>query len=122
MKTFCSSLREHAKNVIDFERKKMLPLTKEELKSHQHAKVYYICQKRIKKKLSRSTTYQKVREYCHHTGKYRGAVNSICNLKFNVPNEIPVVFHGSKYDYDFIIKEWATKFEGKFKYLVEDTE
>ena len=50
MKTFCSSLREHAKNIIDFERKKMLPLTKEELKSHQHAKVYYICKKRIKKK------------------------------------------------------------------------
>ena len=32
MKTFCESLREHAKNIIDFE-KKMLPLTKKELKS-----------------------------------------------------------------------------------------
>ena len=35
MKKFCESLREHAKNIIDFEKKKMLPLTKEELKSHQ---------------------------------------------------------------------------------------
>ena len=33
MKTFCESLREHAKNIIDFEKKKMLPLTKAESKS-----------------------------------------------------------------------------------------
>ena len=30
MKKFCESLREHAKDIIDFEKKKMLPLTKEE--------------------------------------------------------------------------------------------
>ena len=46
MKKFCTSLREHAKNIIDFEKKKMLPLTKEELKSHQDAKVCYICGKK----------------------------------------------------------------------------
>ena len=34
MKKFCESLRGHAKNLIDFEKKKILPLTKEELKSH----------------------------------------------------------------------------------------
>ena len=28
MKKFCKSLREHTKNIIDFEKKKMLPLTK----------------------------------------------------------------------------------------------
>ena len=43
MKKFCESLREQAKNMIDFEKKKMLPLTKEELKSQQDAKVCYIC-------------------------------------------------------------------------------
>ena len=39
MKKFCESLRKHAKNIIDFEKKKMLRLTKEELKSHQEPKV-----------------------------------------------------------------------------------
>ena len=35
----------------------------------------------------------------------------IYNLKFNMPNEIPVVFHnGSNHDYDFIIKELANDF------------
>ena len=32
MEKFCTFLREHAKNIIDFEKKKMLLLTKEELK------------------------------------------------------------------------------------------
>ena len=45
MNNFCSSLREHAKNIIDFEKRKMVPLTKEESKSHQDAKVCYICRK-----------------------------------------------------------------------------
>ena len=51
MKKFCTSLREHAKNIIDFEKKTMLPLKKEELKSYQDAKVCYICGKRLLKKV-----------------------------------------------------------------------
>ena len=48
MKMFCTSLREYTKNIIDFEKKKMLLLTKEELKSHQVAKVCYICGNSLK--------------------------------------------------------------------------
>ena len=51
MKRFCESLREYAKNIIGFEKKKMLPLTKEKLKSHQDAKVCYICRKRSLEKV-----------------------------------------------------------------------
>ena len=51
MKKFCESLREHAKYIIDFEIKRMLPLTKEELKSYQAAKLCYVCGKRSLKKL-----------------------------------------------------------------------
>ena len=46
MKKFCTSLREHTEKVTDFEKKKMLVLTKEELTSHQDAKVCYICGKK----------------------------------------------------------------------------
>ena len=105
MKKFCTSLREHAKRIIDFEKKKMLLLTKEELKPHPDVKVCYICGKNILKWLSKSINYRKVRGYCHYAGKYRRTTHSICNLKFNVPNEIPAVFHnGSNYDYHSIIK------------------
>ena len=45
MKKFCRPLREHAPNVISFEKKKTLPLTKIELKLHQDATACYICEK-----------------------------------------------------------------------------
>ena len=48
----------------------MLPLTKEELKSHHDAKVCYICEKIVLKNFSKSINYQKVRDHCHYTGKY----------------------------------------------------
>ena len=101
----------------------MLPLTKEELKSHQDAKLSYICGKIILKKLSKSINYRKVRDPCHYKGKYRGAAHSISNFKFNVPNEVPIVFHnGSNYNYHFITKELANEFEGQFECLGENTE
>ena len=43
MNKFCTSLREHGKNIIDFQKKKMIPLTKEDVKSHQDGKLCYIC-------------------------------------------------------------------------------
>ena len=49
MKNLCESFREYMKNTIDFEKKKMLLLTKEELKSHQDGNICYICEKRILK-------------------------------------------------------------------------
>ena len=122
MKNFCASLREHAKNIIDLEKKKMLQLTKEELKLYQDVMVCYICAKRMLK-FTKDKTYRQVRDHCHYTGKYRGAAHSSCNLKFNVPNEIPGVFYnGSSYDYHFVIKELENKFGGKLECLREDTE
>ena len=51
LKKFSTSFREHAKNIIDFEKKKKLPLTKEEIKPYQDAKVCYICRKTKDKKI-----------------------------------------------------------------------
>ena len=79
--------------------------------------------KKIPKGLLMIQNYRKVRDHCHYTGRYKGAAHSICNLKFNAPNEVPVVFHNdSNYDYQFIIKELANEFEGKFECLGENTE
>ena len=67
--------------------------------------------------------YHKVRDHCHYTGEYRDATHDICNLRYKIPKEIPVVFHnGSTYDYHFIIKELAKLFEGEFKCLGENAE
>ena len=64
----------------------------------------------------------KVRDHCHYTGTYKGAVHSICNLKYSVPKIIPIAFqNGSNYDYHLIIKELADEFEKQFTCLEKST-
>ena len=60
MKRFCESLREHAKSLIGFEKKKMLPLTKEELKSGEDAKVCYIYKKKSQKSSLKAKIIEKL--------------------------------------------------------------
>ena len=82
----------------------------------------YICGKRFLK-FANDKNYRKVGDRCYFPGKYRAAAQIICNLRFNVANEIPLVFdNGSNYDYHFIIKEIANEFEGQFECLRENTE
>ena len=79
-----------------------------------------ICKKEFDKS---DKKHYKVRDHCHYTGKYRGAAHNICNLRFKIPKEIPVVFHNiSTYDYHFIIKELVKEFDGNFECLGENTE
>ena len=48
----------------------------------------------------------KVMDHCHLTGKIRGAAHNDCNLKYQVPKFIPVVFHNlSGYDSHLFIKK-----------------
>ena len=47
MKNFCLGLREHAETIINYEKKEIIPLTKEEEKMHNKQNVCYICKKRI---------------------------------------------------------------------------
>ena len=98
----------------------MIPLTKKEEKKYNTQKVCYICKKEFDKSHKK---HYKVRDHCHYTGKYRGAAHNICNLRYKIPKEIPIVFHnGSTYDYHFIIKELVKEFEGNFECLGENTE
>ena len=121
MKKFCKDLKEHASTrIINYEKKKIIPLTKEEKINYNDQQICYICKKEFSNDDKKN---YKVRDHCHYTGKYRGAVHNICNLRCRVPKEIPVVFHnGSTYDYHFIIKELFKEFEGNFDCLGENTE
>ena len=122
MKKFCKNLREHATDIINYEKKDMIPLTKEE-------EVCYICKKEFNTSdTTESSSFEhnkhyKVRDHCHYTSKYREAVHNICNLRYKIPKEIPIIFHnGSTYDYHFIIKELVKEFEDNFECLGENTE
>ena len=114
---FCKDLREHATKIINYGKKKMIPLTTKEEIDYYKQKICYICKKEFDKK------NYKVRDHCHYTGKYRGAAHNICNSRYKIPREVPIVFHnGSTYDYHFIIKELVKEFEGNFECLGENTE
>ena len=77
----------------------------------------------IKMKKKKFKIYQNLRGYCHYKGKFRGAAHSICNLNYEVPQEIPVKIHnGSTYDYHFLIKELAEEFKKEFECFGENTE
>ena len=120
MKKFCKDLREHTTKIINFEKKKMIPLTTEEEIHYNEQEICYICKKEFDKS---DKKHCKVRYHCHYKGKYRGATHNICNLRHKIPKEIPAVFHnGSTYDYHFIIKELVKEFDGNFECLAENTE
>ena len=50
----------------------------------------------------------KVREHCHYTGKYRGALHNKCNLRLKRTRTIPVFFHNLiEYDCNLFVKRLA---------------
>ena len=122
MKIFCEDLKDQAMKIVNYEKKEMIPLTNEEKETYENQKICHICEKEFcidednKKEFK---VKQKVRYHCHYTGKYRGAAHRICNLRYKISKEIPVVFH---LDYHFIIKQLAREFKGYFHCLGENTE
>ena len=96
----------------------MIPSIDKEFKSNERQKICYICKKKLKED-AEDKKCRKVRALCHCTGKYRGAVHSMCNLRESILKEITVIFN-NRLDYDchFIIKE----FEGDFNCLGENQE
>ena len=119
MKMFCNDLKEQANKIVNYEMKEMIPLTTEEEESYENQEICYICQK----KFGTNKNNKKVKDHCYYTGKYKGAAHSICNLRYKVTKEIPIVFHnGSTYDHHFIIRQLPTEFNGFLNCLGENTE
>ena len=93
---FCKDLKDQAMKIINYEKKKIIPLTDKEKETHENQNVCYICEKEF----STDKKYCKVRDHCHYTGQHKG----------------------STYDYHFIIRQLAKEFEGNFECLGENTE
>ena len=126
IKKLCEDLKTQAMEVINFEKKDMIPLTDDEIKYYEERKYCHICKRKFgtdENGKNKFKLYCKVRDHCHYTEKYRGAAHSICNLRYKIQRESPVVLHnGSTYDCHFIIKELAKQFEGNMECIGENME
>ena len=114
---FCETIMAEAKRLYKSAPKKpMDKLTKEQTVEFVTAKECHICFKKF------SPKDRKVRDHCHYTGKYRGAAHSSCNLRYRIPDYIPVVFHNlAGYDAHLFIKELA-KHKSKIGAIAKNTE
>ena len=76
-------------------KKEIIPLTDKENKSYEKQKICYIWKKELwtdddddnddDDDDDDDKKYQKVRDHCHCTGKFRGTAHNICNLRHNTP-------------------------------------
>ena len=114
---FCERIMAEAKRLYESAPKKpMDKLTKEQNIEFVTAKEFHICFEKF------SSKDRKVRDHCHYTGKYRGAAHSSCNLRYRIPDYIPVVFHNlAGYDAHLFIKELA-KHMSKIEVIAKNTE
>ena len=99
-----------------FPEKPMTPLTKLQIKEYNKARECHICFKPFGK------NDRKVRDHCHYSGLCRTAAHSSCNLRYKIPNYIPVVFHNlAGYNAHLFIREFA-KYTTDIGVIAKNTE
>ena len=104
---FVEYIEEEVKGLYEtFPRQPMTKLTDVLKREHEAAEKCHICLKEFNDPSNR-----KVRDDNHYTGLYREATHNSCNLKYLIPDYIPIVFHNlSGYDAHLFIKELGRRF------------
>ena len=120
---FVEYIEEEVKRLYEtFPWQPMTKLTDVSKREHEAAEKSHICLKEVN-----DPKNKKVRDHCHYTGLHQGAAHNNCNLKYQIPGHIPIVFHNlSGYDAHLFIKELGRRFnkndigviaENKEKYI-----
>ena len=60
---------------------------------------------------------EKVRDHCHITGKFRGALHWDCNINFQLTKRIPIIFHNLKRHDSHLIFSAPHKFDVKISII-----
>ena len=107
MEKFVKYIEEEVKRLYEtYSRQPMTKLTDVLKREHEAAEKCHICLKEFNDPRNR-----KVRDHCHYTSLYQGAAHNNCNLKYRIPDYIPIVFHNlSGYDAHLFIKELGRRF------------
>ena len=101
--------KEIVNKIINREKKEIIPLTDEKNNIYNKQEIFYIQKEKfcLDKDDKNYINRKKVKDHCHDTGKFRGPAHSICNLKYKVPKEIPMIIHNASYDTHFILNQLA---------------
>ena len=93
MKEFCETMAGTVKELYDkhFKSQVLIKMSRKDEEDYNSSAKCHLCLKQIYPDSNRM--YQKVRDHCHFTGKYRGAAHRNCNLKARKPDFIPTLFH-----------------------------
>ena len=104
---FVEYIEEEVKRLYEtFPRQPMTKLTDVLKREHEAAEKCHICLKEFNDPRNR-----KVRDHCYYSGEYRGAAHNNCNLKYKIPDHIPIVFDNlSGYEAHLFIKELGKRF------------
>ena len=96
------------------------------MQSYEEQEVCHICKKKFcldeNEDDEKFKKYQKLKDHCHCTGKFREAAHSICNLRYKVQKNIPIVIHNAGYNTHFVMEQLAEDFKGQFQCLEENME
>ena len=120
IKMLCKKLKDRALKIITYEKKEMIPLSEEEIKSYKEQEVCHICKKTLyldendKNKSDENENDENENDENESYKKESGAAHSDCNLRYKVPKNIPIVIHNAGYNTHFIIKPLAEEFKTEF--------
>ena len=117
----CKKLKEREIKIINYEEKEMIPLTHEENKSHEEQGACHICEGNfcMDEDDENYKNRKRFKDNCHYSGKFRGVAHSICNLRYKVPDNIPITIQNADYDTHFIINQLAKEFKGELDCIGE---
>ena len=87
MKNFSEILREYAMKIINFKKKKILVIKKQQQESYENAKICYICKEKIENKYRENKKCCKVWDHFYCTEEHRGAAHTVCILKNRAPKK-----------------------------------
>ena len=104
-KVFTEELERISKVIYErFKESKKMIFDEKAKKLHDSQSRCYACDEEF----DNSKEYCKVRDHCHYTGKYRGALHSKCNLRLKRTKTIPVFAHNlNGYDSHLFVKRLA---------------
>ena len=94
LRLLCYSIASDLNSFIE-----MKPLTLEQQNKIKQTNICELCDKPFENECDKRIDHD------HLTGEFRSVLHNECNLKFRVPNKIPIIFHNlTGYDEHFIIK------------------